>query len=402
MGYRYLAYNDAGVRTRGELNVDTQEAAERLLWERGLTIVELKPSTARIDWAALFPTVLGPKRREVIIFTQQLANLIEAGIPLVGALELLSEEASSRSLRTVLAQVLDDLRIGSPLSDALARHPTVFPPIYMRMIQVGERTGNLAAILRRLATHMEKEVSVMRKVRGALAYPLFVLALAGVVVVILVNFTLPPLLSLYREFDAELPFITQLLLFVTDFFLANQVKLFLFFIALLVLGFFMFNVPWGREKLDALALRLPLIGKVTLQGNVARLSSTLAALLNAGLALPESLALTARTVSNKILADALDVLRNESIQGRGLAAPLAAMEVFPRMLAQIVRVGEETGTLDTHLTTLAGYYEEEVDRSLKTMTTFIEPALIIFVGLIVAFVAISVILPMYSLLSAIQ
>ena len=402
MAYRYMAYGADGQELRGLLHVDQEEDAEAILWDRGLTIISLRPVARPLEWARLFPTVLGPRRRDVIIFTQQLANLIESGVSILAALELLSLEVASRPLRSVVREVLEDVQIGQPLSAALERHEHVFPPVYTRMIEVGERTGNLGAVLRQLAGYMEREVSVTQRVRSAMTYPLFVLGLAFAVVAILVNFTLPPLLALYDEFQAELPWITRALLAAADAILAHQTVIFLGLISLILGGFLFSRHPWGKRQIDRFLLRIPIMGRLLLHGNVARVSRTLSTLLSAGLTLPDSMTLARRTVTNAILADAWEAVRQETLQGRGISEPLARLRLFPAMLAQVVRAGEETGTLDAQLLMLADYYEEEVDRSLKTLTTFLEPAMIIFVGVIVAFVAISVILPMYSLLGAIR
>jgi type IV pilus assembly protein PilC len=402
MGFRYLAYDSNGVEARGVLQVESEQTAERMLWDRGLTIAQLKPVRASVDLTRWFPTFFGPKPRDVIVFSNQLANLIEAGIAIVPALDLLAEEVSSKPLQRVLRQVHQDVNAGSSITEALENHEHVFPPIYTRMIQVGERTGNLGLILRRLATYMEKEQSVIGKIRSAMVYPAFILVMAVGVIGILMNFTLPPLLQLYADFEAELPLPTQILLWASNVILGNQ-GIILATVALLVLLVALYITrPFGRRQLDLLLLKLPIIGKINLQGNVARISGTLATTLRAGLQLPESLELTRQTIRNVILAKNLEALRQETLQGRGIAAPLSQISIFPKMLSQVVRVGEETGTLDSHLETLAQFYEEEVDRGLKNVTTFIEPAMIILVGGIVAFVAISMILPMYSLLGSIK
>jgi type IV pilus assembly protein PilC len=402
MGFRYLAYDSNGAETRGVLQVESEQTAEQMLWDRGLTVAELKPVRSGLDLTRIFPTYFGPKKRDLIVFSNQLANLIESGIAIVPALALLADEVSSKSLRKVIRQVHEDVNSGDSITAALAKHDHVFPPIYSRMVQVGERTGNLALILRRLATYMEKEESVLGKIRSAMVYPIFILVMAVGVIGILMNFTLPPLLQLYDDFQAELPLPTQILLWTTNILLKYQ-GLILAGIVLLVLGIALYITrPFGRRQLDLLLLKVPILGKINLQGNVARLSRTLATTLRAGLQLPESLELTSQIIGNVILAKNLEDLRQETLQGRGIATPISQLPIFPSMLAQVVRVGEETGTLDSHLETLAQFYEEEVDRSLKTVTTLVEPLMIVLVGGIVAFVAISMILPMYSLLSSIK
>ncbi len=402
MPYRYIAYDSTGTEIKGLLQAEQEETAEQILLQRGLTVARLTKTKASIDLAKWFPTYFGPKTQDVIIFTNQLANLVESGVALLPGLDLMAEEVSSRSLQKVLSQVVDAIRQGSSISQALSNHKYVFPPIYQNMINVGERTGNLGGVLRQLATHLEKEHYLKSKIRGAMTYPALVLVLAFGVVLLLLNFTLPPLLSLYSEFQAELPWPTRMLMTASNFFLEYRLIIFVGLLVLAGLVFFYFQRPRGKRQLSHLALKAPIIGRVNTNGNCARFSRTLATLLMAGLQLPESMELTGQTIQNIVLNQEIENLRQETLQGRGIAAPLSLSNYFPKMLAQVVRVGEETGSLDNQLITLAGYYEEEVDRSIHNLTALLEPGMVIFVGIIVAFVAISVILPMYSLLGQIK
>jgi len=402
MGYRYLAYDDQGNPSRGMLDVETESAAERALWERNLTIVELAPARPPIDFQRIFPTFLGPKRQDLVIFSQQLANLVESGVGLVPALELLAAEVASAPLRKVLEEVLEEVQQGTPMSRAMAQHDLVFPEMYCRMIEVGERTGNIGFVLRELAGYLESEMEVSRKVRDAVSYPAFLLLFAIGVVILILNFTLPAMLGLYSEFNAQLPLPTRILVSAASFFVSYRFHMFVTVAVLVVAGFIYFTRPRGRRQLDAMLLRIPVIGTVLLHGEVSKIGRTLATLLQAGVSLPEALQLTGSIVTNRVISRAMETLRRESMQGRGLSEPIARTGLFPRMLSQMVRVGEETGTLDANLKTLAGFYDEEVDRSVKRVTGLLEPGLIIFVGLIVGFVAISVIMPMYSLLQNIK
>lgn len=402
MPYRYLAYDASGAEKKGVLQVEREETAERLLYNQGLTIAKLTRIPSAFNLAKWFPTFFGPKTRDIVVLSNQLANLVESGVPLLSGIGLMAEEVSSKPLQKVLYKVMDDIRQGSAISTALARHELVFPPIYCQMIRVGEQTGNLGGVLRQLAIHLEKESTIKSRIRSAMTYPALVLGLAFIVVLILMNFTLPPLLQLYNEFEAELPWPTRLLMNSSEFFLQYRLYLLLGLIALLLGGFFYFRTTRGKRQLAHVLLKMPVIGKVNTHGNSARFSRTLSTLLSAGLQLTESMDLTGETIQNVVLKEEIDHLKQETIQGRGIAAPLANSRYFPKMVAQVVRVGEETGSLDSQLLTLAAYYEEEVDRSLETLTGLLEPGMVIFVGLIVAFVAISIIMPMYSLLGQIR
>ena len=402
MPYRYVAYDAAGKEIRGVLQVEQEETAERLLFDRGLTVAKLTRIPDAFNLANLFPTFFGPRTRDVIVFSNQLANLVESGVTLLAGINLMAEETASKPLQRVLYEVVDDIRQGSSVSASLEKHELVFPPIYTQMIRVGEQTGNLGSVLRQLAIHLEKEDTTRSKIRSAMTYPAIVLFLAFIVVLIMMNFTLPPLLNLYNEFNADLPWPTRFMMGASQFFVDNRFGIFAGLVVIIVGATFYFRTRRGRKQLHHWALKMPAIGKVNTNGNTARFSRTLATLLGAGLQLTESMELTGETIQNVILKDEIDQLILETTQGRGIAVPLSKSDYFPNMLSQVVRVGEETGSLDSQLMTLAAYYEEEVDRSLATLTGLIEPGMVIFVGLIVAFIAVSIILPMYSLLGQIK
>jgi len=402
MPYQYLAYDDEGAETRGVLDVESEEAAERILWERDLTIADLKEVRKRLDLTHLFPTIFGPKPRDVILFSRQLATLIDSGVAITSALQLLAEHIANKALREALSEIEEDVRMGTSLSDAMSKHSIAFPRLYCRMVEVGERTGNFGVILRQLVTYMEKAQATATKIRGAMAYPVFVLLLALVVMFIIINVALPPMMGLFDEFGAELPWTTRLLIAVTSFLATYRVQIFVGIAAIVVAITWYTSRPTGRRTRDMLLLRLPILGKIIVQGTVAKFSRTMATLLQAGLPLTEVMELTKQTIDNIIIGEAIEHVRIETLQGRGMSEPLARIEIFPKLLPFMVRVGEETGMLDAHLATLSDFYEEEVDRAIKAMTSMMEPAMTIFVGLIVGFVAVSVIMPMYGLLGSIR
>ena len=402
MPYRYVAIDASGQKTKGVLDVDNEETAEAALWVRDLTIVELRSARKKLDLARQFPTLLGPKSRDVILFSRQLATLLDSGVAITAALQLLAGQVGNKYLARVVGEIEDEVLMGNSLSGAMEKHSLVFSELYCRMIEVGERTGNLGYVLRRLADYMEKAQMLMTKIRGAMAYPTFVLALAILVVILLINFALPPMVALFEDFEAELPWTTRLLIGITNFSMDYGRYVFFGLVAAILLITLYVSRPSGRRQMHKILLRLPLLGKINAQGTVARLSRTMSTLTTAGLALPEVIRLTQETIGNVILREALEGVREEALQGRGLSEPLARVRYFPKMLSYLVRVGEETGTLETQLATVADFYEEEVDRAMMIMTTLLEPALIIFIGLIVGFVAVSVIMPMYSLLGAIR
>jgi type IV pilus assembly protein PilC len=403
--YRYLALAPSGEQTRGSIEAPTEEAAEQTLWESGYRILSLRVTRTWPRLDELFPTVLGIKPHEISTFSRQMATLIESGIAVLPALELLQRQASRR-LGRVLGRVLGDLaqaiKKGSSLSDALREHPQVFPPIFARMIAVGERTGNLEVVLRQLATHMEKEQAIIKRVRGAMAYPAFVILLAIGVVAILVTIALPPLISLFDEFDAKLPLPTRILLAVSHFATAYGLHVAVALAAAVASGIFYVRRPRGRRQLDYAWLRMPLIGPVTVLSNAARFSGTTAILLRAGIPVSEVMDLVIDTTENRIVCERLRDVQEEMLRGEGLSGPLANSKLFPPMLVQMVEVGEETGTLDANLETMAEFYIREVDERINTLTSMIQPTLTLAVGAVVAFIALAIIMPMYSIMQSIR
>jgi len=402
MPYKYVAYTRTGERVQGVLNVPTEAAAEEALWRSDYIIVSLQPVRPRADLAALMPTFFGVKPRELIVFSRQLATLIESGITILSGLQMLAEESASKPLKRALERVIEDVQEGETFSNALRKQPHVFPPIYSRMMEIGERMGNMETVLRQVATYMEKREDLTRKVRGAMAYPAFIISLAIGVVFLMITFTLPGIMGLFSEFNVELPLTTRILIAVTEFTSAHQTQLVTGAVLFVVLLALYLRTPIGRRQKDILLLKIPVINSITIQSSMAQLCHTMSILLRAGLPMAEIMNLLVETMGNVILREAIERVRMEMLQGHGLSQPLRQEKVFPSLLAQMVRVGEETGTLDSNLETLAKFYEEEADRKINTLTSMMEPALMLFVGGLVGFLAVSVIMPMYTMIGAMR
>ena len=402
MPYRYVVYTKTGERVRGTVDAASEALAEEVLWQSGYIIVSLKPARPRADLAEMMPSFFGVKTRDLIVFNRQLATLIESGITLLSGLQMLAEQVSSKALQKALQRVIEDVQEGEALSDALKNHPQVFPPIYSRMIEIGERMGNMEGILRQLATYMEKREALTRKLRGAMAYPALILLLAFGVVILMINFTLPGILGLFGEFEAELPVTTRILITITNFSTTHQSSILAVAVSTVVLVSLYMRTPIGRRQRDLLLLKMPVIGSINIQSSISQLCHTMSILLRAGLPMSEIMDLIVQTMGNVILRGALERVRTEMLQGHGLFQPISQEQIFPSLLAQMVRVGEETGSLDSNLETLALFYEEEADRKINALTGMLEPALMLFVGGLVGFLAVSVIMPMYSLMGTMR
>jgi type IV pilus assembly protein PilC len=402
MPYKYVAYTKAGERVQGVLDVATEAAAEEALWRLDYIIVSLRPTRPGADLSAMMPSFFGVKPRDLIIFSRQLATLIESGITILAGLQLLAEEISSKALRKALQRVIEDVQEGESLSNALRKYPQAFPPIYSRMIEIGERMGNMEVVLRQVATYMEKREALTSKLRRAMAYPMFIILLAIGVVFIMITFTLPGITGLFQEFTVELPITTRILIAVVDFFTAYRSRIVAAVLLVVTAVALYVRTPVGRRQRDLLILKIPLIGTINIQSNISQFCHSMSVLLRAGLPMAEIMNLVVETIRNVIMREAFERVRTQMLQGQGLSGPIRQEKVFPSLLAQMIRVGEETGTLDLNLETLARFYEEEADRKISALTGMMEPALMLFVGGMVGFLAVSVILPMYTLMGSLR
>jgi len=394
MAYQYVAYTPQGTKVQGRIDAESEQSAEDILWKQEYTIISLKEAIEA--QSSLFSSKI--KTRDLIVFSQQLATLIESGIPIVRGIQLLQEQVQSKHFCGILNDILSDVQQGRFFSEAILKHKKEFPDIYGRLIEVGERAGNLELVLRRLSSYMESEEALKRKIRKALAYPSFVLVLAIGVVFLMSAVALPPLMSMFSTFGADLPTPTKILLAITNFMSAYKVHVGVGLLATVAALFITAKTPAGKAFFDRLILKIPIIRNIIIQGAVARLCQSMATLLQAGIAIPEILDMTIRSQTNTVLAAGLRTVHSELLQGQGLADPLSRQKPFPSMLTQMVRVGEETGALDSNLETLGRFYEEEVDRSVSALTGVLEPAMTIGIGVMVGFIAAAVVMPMYGLM----
>ncbi len=400
MNFQYVAYTSDRRIVKGMIDVASELAAEQALIKQGYQPITLKSMTKMPAMEQIFPSLFKVKPKEVIMFSRQLATLLEAGISVVPALQMIQEQTGNRLFRSVILTILSDLRAGSSFSDALSKHTKIFGRVYYRLVAVGEQTGGLEASLKQAAKYIEKEVVAKKKVKRALTYPVIVLVVALIVISVLVVFVLPSMISMFSSLNVKLPWPTRMLIALMGFLTAYKLYLFLGVVALVVGGLIAMRQPKARYKIDGFMLKAPVIGIVNLMNEMARLSQTVAILLHAGLALPDIIEMARETTSNRVLRDALADVRRELVQGEGLSGPMGKKKVFPRLLVQMVMVGEESGNLESTLNIMAEGYEVEADDRLNGLISLIEPAMTIALALAVAFIALSVIMPMYSVLSA--
>lgn len=350
----------------------------------------------------LLPTFFRPGTMDLVLLSRQLAVFQRAGVPLVPAVEALAEQASSPTLRDALYAVRDDVVAGYPLSSAFARRRDVFPRIYIDMVRAGEATGRLEVVLGQIAVQLERAAAARRRVLSALMYPVLVMLLALVVVVVMTLFVLPAMSGLFREFQAELPLPTRIVLGSAQF--ARQsgavtlLGLAIFAVLLLAFG----RTGPGGRLFDRVSLALPISGGIRKAAIVERTTRTLATLLTSGVPLVEAVELVRDTTGSSTYTRHLEDVRVRMLRGEGFAEPLSKSNLYPPLVRQMARVGERTGTLDQLLRETADYYGEELEVKIATVLQLLEPALTILVALMVGFVALSVIMPIYSLIGSIQ
>jgi len=397
MDYQYIAYTDDRRLVRGKLSADTEEAATNLLSYGGYQVVSLKVVTPFFDTTKLRARFARVKTREIIMFSRQLALLLESGTDIVTSLDLLQGQVTNPNLKGVIGEVAADIRGGSSLSSAMSRHPRAFPEIYYRTIAAGEQGGNLSVVLRQMADYLERGVDTQKKLKSALTYPIMLAVVGLIVVSILVTVVMPSFVSLYSAFGAKLPLTTRMVIGLADWLMNNGLYLLLGFIAVAVLVYIYSRTPGGRYQRDKLLLTLPVIGRVNQLNELSRCCRTIALLFRVGLPLPEIMTQAIHSTKNKVMIKALTETQQELIRGEGLSKPMSKRGVFLPLMVQMVGVGEETGNLDSTLTTVAQSYEIEADDKMSTAIGLIQPALVVIIALAIGFLAVSLLSAMYSI-----
>lgn len=398
MDFSYLGYTEDRKVVKGTIAALSEEVAGQILVHRGYQVLRLKPVTAFLpSWEEVFPSLFRVKPAEIIMFSRQLAILLESGTDIVTSLELLQGQITNRSLKRALGEVVSDLRSGNRLSVALDKHPKTFPSIYCRSLRVGEQTGSLETVLRQVADYMEKETATAKRVKGALKYPIIVSIAAVVVIGVMVTFVLPAFTSLYGSLGVELPLMTRMLLSAVS--QLTHYGPYLIGAALIIAGLVFAHVktPQGRLQWGRLTLRLPLLGRISHLNELARCCRSMSLLYGAGLPLPEIMTFAIEGSNNKVIAKALTGVQQGMLKGEGLSRPMAKNPLFLPMMVQMVRVGEESGNLDATLLTVAQSYETEAEDKITSAIGLIQPAMTLIIGLIVGLIAMSLVSAMYSI-----
>ncbi len=390
---------------KGEMEASNIEAVYARLRSQRIQPIpaRVKEKGTGLDTEIKIPG-LGPKvlPYDVMLFTRQFSTMIDAGLPIVQSLDILAEQTENKALRNTIRDVRRDVSGGTTLADALEKHPKVFDDLYVNMVRAGEAGGVLNTILNRIALFIEKANRLKKKVKGAMIYPATIVAVAIGVVSILLIFVIPVFAELYGSMGKALPAPTQITINISNFFRSYLVHIAVG-IALIVVGIRMYyKTPKGRMVIDGILLKLPVLGDLLRKVAVARFSQNMSLLLASGVPILEGLAITAKTAGNKVIEKAIMDARISISEGKTVAEPLEKSGVFPPMVCQMVSVGENTGALDNMLKRVGDFYEEEVDNSVNNITALMEPMIMVFLGIVLGGLVISMYLPIFQLGSLIE
>ncbi|PRR69927.1 type II secretion system F family protein [Neomoorella humiferrea] len=402
MNFAYRGRDARGNAVSGTIEAESQELAIRELRRQGIFITYCRPAvvTPARDWRRLLRRPVS--RRDLALFSRQLATMLGAGLPIVTALHILQRQAENPSLRESIGMLLQDLESGEAFYRALERQPRVFPPIFIHTVEAGELGGALDETLERLAGHLEREHEVEEKVKSALTYPAIVSMVALLVVIFLLTYVLPSFQVMLNSLQVPLPWPTRLVMGLSEG-LRRLWPFLVLFLAGASYGFYRWQQrPAGRYQVDRLFLRLPIFGPLHHKAVLSRFSRTLGTLLHSGVPVLLALEIVRRTVGNAVVAGAVERAAESVRDGQSLATPLEASGVFPPMVVEMITVGEETGALDAMLERVATLYEQELEAVVARLASLIEPILIVGLGGIVGVIVISVFLPYFQMLGGIR
>jgi type IV pilus assembly protein PilC len=387
-----------GETRKGTMEADDEAAVQARLKAQQLNPLKVsKKAAAKGKFSLSFGS--GVDSKEIVTFIRQFATMIDAGLPLVQCLEILSNQEPNPIFKAALKDIKSSVEQGATFSDALRRHPKIFDDLFTNLVQAGEVGGILDTILNRLAIYIEKRVKLQRQIKGALSYPLTVMGIMVIVVVVLMVFVIPAFEGMFKEFGAKdaLPALTKMVIAVSKGFVSYLPITIPAVIGAAVGGSYFYRSPVGKKFVHRLLLKLPVMGPVMRKIAVARFTRTLGTLLTSGVPILEALEIVAKTAGNVIIEEGLMYARARIAEGKNMAEPLAEVKLFPGMVVQMVAVGEQTGALDNMLNKIADFYEEEVDVAVSAMTSLLEPILMVVIGTVVGVVLVSMYLPIFEL-----
>jgi type IV pilus assembly protein PilC len=398
--YEYTAKNaTSGQILKGTLDVPTKDEVIAFIRKNRMILVSAREAPAKVRLPSFKK---GVSTRDVVIFTRQFATMINAGLPLVQSLSILAQQTENKTLKEVTKQVVYDVEAGNTLADALSKHPRAFPDLYVNMVAAGEAGGILDTILLRLATFLEKNDALVRKVKGALVYPAVIISVAVIAVAVLLIFVIPTFSSMFASVNMTLPLPTRIVIGASQFLL----RYWYIMIGVILVGAFglrsYYSTPGGKKAIDGGLLRAPVLGDLLRKSAVSRFTRTLGTLISSGVSILDGLEITAKTAGNRVIHDAIMQSRQSIAGGETIAGPLQTSGVFPPMVISMISVGEQTGGLDEMLAKIADFYDAEVDVAVSALLSLMEPVMIVVLGVIVGGMVVAMYLPIFDMVNAIQ
>jgi len=391
--FKYIAKEINGKTASGVLEYSDKALLIDALRKKGLIIISIEETAYKKQMLSKG----GVKLEEIVIFSRQLATMVDSGIPLVQALDILCEQIEKPAFKNILGKIKDDIETGSSLSDALGRHPAVFSTLYVNMVRAGESSGALDDILDRLASYLEKTNTLQRKVKSSLVYPAVVITMAILITLVMLLKVIPTFKGIFSMLGGQLPLPTRVLILISD----TIRQMFLYVaagITVMVIALKKYiNTPQGKEVFDRGLLAMPVLGPLFRKVAVAKFTRTLATLVKSGVPILVSLEIVAKTSGNAVIEKAVESVRKGIKEGENIADPLAKSGAFPPMVVRMIKVGEQTGELEKMLTKIADFYEDQVDAAVSGLTSLIEPLIIAFLGIVIGGIVIAMFLPVFKL-----
>jgi type IV pilus assembly protein PilC len=399
--YVWKGVNSQGVKRKGEVESPDQAAA--LAHVKRLRIQDInikeKPKDLFENIAFFKPKVTG---KDIVVFTRQLATMIDAGLPLIQSLEILAKQQENSTFKTVLTAIKRDVETGTTIADAMRKHPTVFDSLFANMIEAGETGGILDTILGRLAGFKEKSMALTKKIKGAMTYPTICLAISFLILGVILIFVIPVFEKMFSSMGAALPVPTQVVVSLSNFMKSNFLYIIMGIFAIIFIIKKIYHTEKGRYRIDAMLLRAPIVGDLIRKVAVAKFTRTLSTMLQSGVPILDALQVVAKTSGNKVIEGAVFRIAESISEGRPIAEPLEESGVFPNMVVQMINVGESVGALDTMLAKIADFYDDEVDQAVNNLTAMIEPFMMVFLGGMIGGIVVAMYLPIFSMASVVS
>jgi len=385
-----------GQRQKGELAAKSKDEVISIMRKQNIMVTSV---AARAKKLSINLPFLKPKAsdKDIAIFTRQFATMIDAGLPLVQCLDILSKQADNKTFAAVINEIRQDVEAGSTYADSLKKHPAVFGDLYANMVAAGELGGILDTILNRLSKYIEKNIKLKRQVKAALFYPSTIVAVAFIVIIVLLVYVIPIFAKMFTDFGGTLPAPTRMVIGASNFMKSNILIIIGIMVAVIIGARKYYKTQNGRLVIDSIVLRMPVFGMLARKIAVAKFTRTLGTLISSGVPILDGLDIVAKTSGNKVVEKAIYATRQSISEGKTLSEPLEASKVFPPMVVQMIGVGETTGALDAMLSKIADFYDDEVDSTVGILTSLLEPILMIFLGIVIGFIVVAMYLPIFKM-----